>query len=164
MPPLLLPLLLLLAVQVITCTAVAPPSAPPPGGFTSYSWDTVQTFCFPGGTGNSGYGGHIGNEQVFSAEQIQLYTKYDLVMIAMINQTALHPTTPHDGYFVPQATAMSIKQAAAIKAVRPDVPVFASITGYLAQSTFEGESRSSVHASAPVFRSLEPELQQMLRV
>ena len=164
MPPLLLPLLLLLAVQVITCTAVAPPSAPPPGGFTSYSWDTVQTFCFPGGTGNSGYGGHIGNEQVFSAEQIQLYTKYDLVMIAMINQTALHPTTPHDGYFVPQATAMSIKQAAAIKAVRPDVPVFAYITGYLAQSTFEGESRSTVHAPAPDFRSLEPELQQMLRV
>ena len=101
----------------------------------------MQTFCFPGGTGDAGYGGHSGNEQLFSAEQIQLYTKYDLVMIAMINQTALHPATPHDGYFVPQATAMSIKQAAAIKAVRPDVPVFTYITGYLAQSTFEGGAK-----------------------
>ena len=129
---------MLLFVLLAVSTPVAS-SNPPPGGFTSYSWDTVQTFCFPGGTGDAGYGGHSGNEQVFSAEQIQLYTQYDLVMIAMINQTALHPSTPHDGYFVPQATAMSIKQAAAIKAVRPDVPVFAYITGYLAQNTFEGE-------------------------
>ena len=119
--------------------ALAFQSGPPPGGFPErYSWETVQTFCFPGATGTAGYGGHPGNEQMFSAEQIRLYTKYSLVMISMINQTALHPATPHDGYFVPQATAMSIKQAAAIKAVRADVPVFAYITGYLAQSTFEG--------------------------
>jgi hypothetical protein len=133
--------LLLTLLLAYSRSMVAAPSAAPPGGFKSYSWDTVQTFCFPGGTGDAGYGGHSGNEQLFSAEQIQLYTKYDLVMIAMINQTALHPATPHDGSFVPQATAMSIKQAAAIKAVRPDVPVFTYITGYLAQSTFEGGAK-----------------------
>lgn len=132
-------LLALTQLAPLAAVALALHSAPPPGGFPEkYSWETVQTFCFPGATGTAGYGGHPGNEQMFSADQIRLYTKYDLVMISMINQTALHPATPHDGYFVPQATAMSIKQAAAIKAARADVPVFAYITGYLAQSTFEG--------------------------
>jgi hypothetical protein len=51
-------------------------------------------------------------------------------MISMLNQITLHPATPHDGFFVPQATAMSIKQATAIKVVRPDVPIFSYITGY----------------------------------
>jgi hypothetical protein len=119
------------------------PQAPtaPPGGFTNYSWETVQTFCFPGETGTAGYSGHPGNERRFTAAQIELYTKFDLVMIAMLNQTALHPRRPRDGRFVPQATAMSIRQAEAIKVVRPDVPVFAYITGFLAQSTFEGGAK-----------------------
>ena len=60
----------------------------------------------------------------------------------MLNVTALHaPPWDKDGYYVPQATAMSIKQAAAIKAVSPDKPVFAYITGYLAQNTFEGGAK-----------------------
>ena len=43
---------------------------------------------------------------------------------------------------------MSIKQAAAIKAVAPSAIVFAYITGYLAQSTFEGGGASSTRILA----------------
>ena len=72
----------------------------------------------------------------------ELYVKFDLIMISMLNQTSLHPPPwQNDGYHVPQATAMSIKQATAIKAVAPDKPVFAYITGYLAQNTFEGGAK-----------------------
>ena len=56
----------------------------------------------------------------------------------MINQTALHPQMPRDGWLVPQATAMSVKQAAAIKKIKPSSIVFTYITGYMAQSSFEG--------------------------
>ena len=72
----------------------------------------------------------------------ELYVKFDLIMISMLNQTSLHPPPwENDGYHVPQATAMSIKQATAIKAVAPHKPVFAYITGYLAQNTFEGGAK-----------------------
>ena len=61
-------------------------TTPPPGGFTDYSWDTLSTFCFPGGTGDAGWGPH--NQTAFTPAQIALYTKFDFIMIAMLNQTA----------------------------------------------------------------------------
>jgi hypothetical protein len=113
------------------------PAVAPPGGFTAFNWDKVSTFCFPGSTWNVD-----GREQQFSKAQIKEYVKFDLVMISMLNVTALHaPPWDTDGFHVPQATAMSIKQAAAIKSVSPDKPVFAYITGYLAQNTFEGGAK-----------------------
>ena len=60
-------------------------------------------------------------------------------MIAMLNQTAKQVPCPGpmECDFVPQGTAMSVRQAAAIKAVKQDAVVFAYMTGFLAQSTFE---------------------------
>lgn len=117
------------------------PAAGPPGGFTKYSWDTLSTFCFPGGTGDAGWGPH--NQSAFTAEQIELYTKFDFIMIAMLNQTAKQVPCPGpmECDFVPQGTAMSVQQAAAIKAAKKEAIVFAYITGYLAQSTFEGGAK-----------------------
>jgi hypothetical protein len=130
-------LLLCLGVGVAASTEVVSP----PGGFTSYSWDTLSTFCFPGGTGDVGWGPH--NQSAFTSAQIALYTKFDFIMIAMLNQTARQEPCPGNMQcdFVPQGTAMSVKQAEAIKAMKPSAIVFAYITGFLAQSTFEGGAK-----------------------
>jgi len=106
----------------------------PPGGFATYSWDTLSTFCFPGGTGPDGWGGNW--EQAFNTSEIELYLKYDLIMIAMLNQAK-----DSRGAFVPQGMAMSVARAAAIKKVSPSAIVFAYIAGYLAQPTFEGGAK-----------------------
>ena len=57
-------------------------------------------------------------KSAFTAEQIELYTKFDFIMIAMLNQTAKQVPCPGpmECDFVPQGTAMSVQQAAAIKA------------------------------------------------
>ena len=117
--------------QVPVAAAAASP-APAVRPTFNYSWDRISTYAFPG---------HVVGAD-FTDDQVAHYAKFSLLLFWGVN---LRPDpTVGPGWWVPDQELQALRQAAAIKAINPDILLFPYITGFMAQTWFKAQVRPLV--------------------